>query len=322
MNKAFLLKTIRDARLLLIACTATLFAFSWIRIFIVASMEVGRFQKITRNLPDVIKRLSPVPINELVSYPGLVGITFEEPVAYLIMAAWAIARASDVISGEIGRGSMEMLLAQPISRAKYLFGHSLVTVCGIAIIAGAAYGGTHVGITNAKVEAGPNRLKWRVPVFGFDVTTNKKAEPRFEPMTKYVQPKVFQAATLNYFCFGFFLCGITTAVSSLSRFRWQTIGLVVAFYVVQTVIELWGLAAEGWRWALNFTFFSAYEPIAFSVKISEDASYAWKFFKPDSFGMLPDLGPLGCDAALLIQGLCGFLFASFWFNRRDLPAPL
>ena len=113
MNRAFLLKSIRDARLLLLACSAMLFAFSWIRIFIVASVEAGRFQKIARNLPDMIKRLSPVPIDELVSYPGLVGFTFEEPTVYLIMAVWATSRASDSVSGEIGRGTMELLLAHP-----------------------------------------------------------------------------------------------------------------------------------------------------------------------------------------------------------------
>ncbi len=322
MNRAFLTKSIRDARLLLIACAGMLFAFSWIRIFIVASVEAGRFQKIARNLPDMVKRLSPVPIDELVSYPGLVGFTFEEPTVYLIMAVWTITRASDSVSGEIGRGSMEMLLAQPISRFKYLFGHSLITICGVAILAGVTYEGTRVGITNAEVEVGPSMLRWRVPIFGFKVPVAKEREPRMVPMATYVQPKIYRAAAINYFCLGFFLTGVTTALSSIDRFRWRTVGAMVSFYVIQTVVELTGMAVDGLRWLLNFTFFSAYEPVSFSAKVAKDSAYEWRFFKPESFGVIPDLGPLGCDAALLFLGTVGFGLAFYAFNRRDLPAPL
>ncbi|MFC1758763.1 hypothetical protein ACFL2H_08350, partial [Planctomycetota bacterium] len=220
------------------------------------------------------------------------------------------------------RGSMEMLLAQPISRTKYLLGHSIITICGIAVLAGAAYEGTRVGINNAEVEVGPSMLRWRVPVFGFKVPVAREKEPRVVPMTTFVHPKQFRAAAVNYFCLGFFLSGFTTALSSIDRFRWRTVGLMVSFYVIQTVIELTGMAVDGFRWLLNFTFFAAYEPVSFSAKISKDASYEWRLFNPESTGVLPDLGPLGCDTALLILGLLGFGFAFCAFNRRDLPAPL
>lgn len=323
MNRSFLLKTVRDSCWLLVACAGTLFAFSWIRVFIVASMEAERFQKIARNLPDILKRLSPVPIDELVSYPGLIGFTFEEPITYLIMAVWTISRCSDCVSGEIGRGTMEMLMAQPVSRRKYLLGHSLITVLGIVILAGVTFEGTRVGITNAEVDAGPNLLQWRVPLFGFDVPLGqRRQEPRMVPMTEFVNPAIYRSAAVNYFCFGFFLAGLTTAASSVDRFRWRTIGLIVSFYVMQTIIELTGLAVDGFQWLLNFTFFAAYEPVAFSAKIAKDASFEWQFFDRQSSGAIPDLGPLGCDASLILLGSIGFAFAFWAFGRRDLPAPL
>ncbi len=48
MTTALLRKTIRDAQWLLLACITTLFAFSWIRVVIVASVETYRFQRIAQ----------------------------------------------------------------------------------------------------------------------------------------------------------------------------------------------------------------------------------------------------------------------------------
>ena len=141
-------------------------------------------------------------------------------------------------------------------------------------------------------------------------------------MTRYVEPRIFRAAAVNYACLGFFLAGITSALSSLDRYRWRTIGIVVSFYVVQLVLELTGMAIEGCRWMLKLTFFSAFEPVAFTTAAVKDPSSAWRFLAEQSQGLLPDLGPLGCDSVLLGTGLLGFVIATMVFCRRDLPAPL
>ena len=96
----------------------------------------------------------------------------------------------------------------------------------------------------------------------------------------------------------------------------------MAFYVLQTVIELTGMSVEGGRWMLNFTFFSAYEPVAFATLSSQDATAAWSLFATESHGWIPDLGPLGCDAVLVAWAVLGFATAFIVFCRRDLPAPL
>jgi ABC-2 type transport system permease protein len=316
-------KTVNDARWLLIACAATLFAFSWIRVIIVASMETYQLQRIARNLPDLIKRLSPVPIEQLISYPGLVGFTYEEPLAYLIMAVWTISRGSDIVSGEISRGTMEMLLAQPVSRLRYVMTHTLVTVLGVAVLSFAAYGGTYGGVTTTGIKNRKPARTWTVPLFNMKLESQERKE-EFEwiPMTKFVEPKVYWAASANYASLGVFLAGATTFLSSFDRYRWRTIGIIVGFYVIQTIVELTGMAVEGYRWLLNFTFFAAYEPVATVTEASKDASSAWRFWSPETHGMIPDLGPMGCNAALLSMGAAGIIAAAIIFCRRDLPAPL
>ena len=322
MTFTLLRKIIKDSRWLLLSSAATLFAFSWIRVVIVSSMETYQLQRIARNLPEMVKRLSPVPIEDLIFYPGLIGFTFEEPIVYLIMSVWAVSRASDCVSGEIGRGTMEMLLAQPIGRVKYMMIHSGVTLAGIVLLASAAYSGTHVGINSANVKVKVNASRWRSP-FGFQLPgAEAEEEVKLIPMTTYVKPHVFRAAAVNYACFGIFLAGVTTALSACDRYRWRTISLVVSFYVFQTILELTGMAVDGFRWLLRLTFFSIYEPVAFSTRASKDPATSWRFFSEDSKGYLPDLGPLGYDAILLGLGLAGIAIGVLVFRRRDLPAPL
>ena len=60
--------------------------------------------------------------------------------------------------------------------------------------------------------------------------------------SQLVDAHLFWPAALNLFTLGFFLAGVATFLSSCDRYRWRTIGIVVAFYVVQMIIELVALA--------------------------------------------------------------------------------
>jgi ABC-2 type transport system permease protein len=316
-------KTFHDARWLLLACAGLLFAFSWIRVVIVSSMELYQFERLARNLPEIVKRLSPVPLETLVSYAGLIGFTYEEPVTYLIMAVWCISRGSDCISGEIAAGTMEMLLAQPVSRLRYLMTHVVVTLLGIAVLSLATQFGTHAGLLKTGIRRPAPPFPWSIP-FLENPTQTPPTETKWVsiPMTHFVKPQVFWTATINYACLGAFLAGITYLTSSWDRYRWRTIGIVVGFYVVETILELTGMAVDGWHWLLHLTFFSAYEPVAFVTAVNDQPATAWQFWASRSTGYLPDLGPLGCDLLLLAMGVASLIAAAIVFCRRDLPAPL
>jgi ABC-2 type transport system permease protein len=323
VNVPLLRKTFNDSRWLLVACGGVLFAFSWIRVIIVASIELHQFQRLARNLPELIQRLSPVPLDRLVNYPGLVSFTYEEPLAYLIMAVWAVSRGSDCVSGEVGRGTMEMLLAQPISRLRYLTTHTFVSLLGIVLLALAAHSGTTVGVQTTKVKVPAARRQFTVPFFGLKVDAAAGEKPaQYVPISKYVQRVPFWVAAANYACLGVFLLGLSTAMSAWDRYRWRTIGIVVGFYVVETIVELVGMAIQRCRWMLHLTFFAAYEPVAFVIQSTRRPESPWMFWAQESTGLFPDLGPLGCNSVLLLLGAAGLLAANVVFNRRDIPAPL
>jgi ABC-2 type transport system permease protein len=319
MNRSLLKKAVRESYLLFGSCASVLFLFCWVRVWITSRLEMGRFRSILENLPEAWQRLAPVPLEQLFSYEGRIAVTYEEPVVYMMMAIWTIARSSDAVSGGLGRGTMEMLLAQPVSRKQVLLTHTAVTLLGVALLASIAYAGSCVGIatTTAMVDAEPVR----VPLLGLDIPFTA-GPPQETPMSTLVEPLVLLPAALNYFALGVFLVGFTTLLSSCDRYRWRTIGLTVGFYVIQTIFELIGLAVESLHWVKLVTFFSAYEPIRFVSQAVARPEVQWAFWSRDVDGVWQGLGPLGSDALLAGLGVAGITAATLIFSRRDLPAPL
>ena len=133
IKKAFL-----ESWLLLAACGLMVFAFCWTRVWIVTRFELQRFQGFLEQLRQ-FEQFMPVPLEQVLTYAGSLALTFDEPVLILCVLVWSISRGSDVVSGELGRGTLEMLLAQPIGRLKLLFVHSLVSVMGVALLTALAW---------------------------------------------------------------------------------------------------------------------------------------------------------------------------------------
>lgn len=312
-------KAIRESYWLFLGCAAVLFLFCWVRVWITSRLEMGRFKNILENLPESWQRLSPVPIDQLFSYEARIAVTYEEPVVYLMMAVWTIARSSDVVSGGLSRGTMEMLLAQPVSRMRILLTHTAVTLCGVVLLALIAYGGSSVGISTTTVMVESEPVK--IPLLGIAIPFTA-GPPEEKPMSALVNPTILLPAALNYCGLGVFLVGFTTLLSSCDRYRSRTIGLAVGFYVVETILEVIGLAVDGMEFVKKLTFFSAYEPIRFVCEAIGKPASGWAFFTTDDSGAWNGLGPLGLDAVLVgLGGLC-IVVATLVFCRRDLPAPL
>lgn len=322
MNRCLLKKSLHEARALFLACWAAMFAYAWVRVWLVSRLDTSRFQSIIELLPNEWTKFSPVDMAWLVTYTGRIAVVYDEPIIVVGMAIWAIARGSDCISGELNRGTMELLLAQPVSRLQVLFTQAGVTVSGAILLSLAVWAGTAVGVQMNTVEEQVTP-KFQVPLLGIEAT-NPFAEPVKVrvPMSERVALEPYGPASANLFCFGFFLAGLSSLMSSWDRYRWRTIGLVVGVYVVQFVMKMVGLAADEWRWLLFGTFFTAYEPEEFVSVAAQTPDQAWGLLQYDAAGVATELGPVGYDLVLLgLGGVC-YLAAGVIFHRRDLPAPL
>jgi ABC-2 type transport system permease protein len=267
-NRALWRKAIVDARALLIASMILMFAFHWIYVWITSQIRLGALAQIIRELPKSIQNLSGVPIDQVATVPGRIAVAYIDQVVLLTTGVWGIARGSDVVSGEINRGTMELLVSQPVRRFSILWTQSVVTVAGAALIAGSAWLGTCAGIGTVALE---------------------------QP----VSPSVFVPAALNVFALTFFLAGVSTMVSSGDQYRWRTIGLMGGFFVIGLITKVLSRTVPDLNWLRYFTFFGAFEPQQMVTAMVESPASAWTLSLQYD-GVLLGLGMASFIAAALI----------------------
>ncbi|MCC9602918.1 ABC transporter permease subunit [Stieleria sp. JC731] len=320
MDSTLVRSYIKQAALLFLSLAFAMFAFAWVRVWVVSLLDMGQFQTILEQFRD-FEKFAPISFDSLFTYQGRVGMTFDEPVIIICVVIWCISRGSDVVSGELGRGTMEMLLAQPIRRTTLLWSHAMVAVSGLALLCLVVWGGIAVGVQLTTVKETQPKPVVQVPIFGWEVPM-QLGEPIKEsfPLHERIDTFVYASATFNLFAFGFFLLGLSSLLSCRDRYRWRTIGLVMGIYVLQAVMFGLGKATESLQWLLNLTFFSCYKPQKL-VSMINDGGFAapWSLITKMPDASLP---PLAYPLLLIGLGLLFYGLAARTFAKRDLPAPV
>jgi ABC-2 type transport system permease protein len=229
MNRALWTKAIGDAKLLLAGLVVLMFGFNWLFVWLTSLVELGAFTVLLKALPGEFESLIGVPLTKVATTSGRIALAYIDPVVIFTMVTWSFARGSDVVSGEIGRGTMEMLLAQPVPRWQLLATHAIVTTAGSVALAAAAWLGTCQGL----------------------VVTH---------LIKEVEPRHFVPAAVNLFAAMFFLTALTTLISACDDQRWRTLGIVGAIYIVQLLMKIVARMAPKFHYLMYGTFLAAFEP--------------------------------------------------------------
>ena len=317
LNLTLLRKSYLQSRWLWLACASVLLVFCWVHVGITSQVDMGRFESILGMLPESWQKFSPVPFAELLSYEARIALIFEEPLVYLLMVIWCVARASDVVSGEIDRGTMELLLAQPVHRAQIIVCSVVISLLGVLGLALVAWAGLSLGIATTSIERPAEGASWTIPFTLIELSA-EDGELQRVPMRRLVDGAQFFPAVVNYFCLGCFLVGVGTWLSSLDRHRWRTIGILVGFYVLSMLAEIVGQAFPSLAPVRHLSFHSLYEPIQAVVR--DGAGDAWWGRNGD--GQVVGLGPLAANLVLLTCGTGALAAALRCFCRRDVPAPI
>lgn len=320
VDRMMIRKNIGQSSLLFVCLAAAMYSFGWVRVWVVKLLDMGQFQTILEQFRDY-ERFAPVEFEALFTYTGRVGMTFDEPIVILCTVIWCIARGSDVISGELGRGTLEMLLSQPISRAQFLLSHAVVSVSGLLLLCLILWAGVGTGIMMTTVNETVPPPSVTIPLINWSVPLTNEAPTVISfPMSDRVDVQTFAASVFHLFAFGFFLLGLSSLFSSLDRYRWRTIGAVMTVYVIQLVMYGLGKAAGSLEWLKNISFFNCYQPQKMTSLIRDgDLWSPWSLTTPIQDGGLP---PLVYPLILLSLGLAAYVIALIHFQRRDLPAPL
>jgi ABC-2 type transport system permease protein len=212
----------------------------------------------------------------------MMSIGFVEPAVLIMLSIWAIGRSSAAIAGEIDRGTMELLLAQPIRRSQVILAHLLVDLTTVPLLCLCIWSGMWLGT-------------WLVGLQKDDIAPELHVDPvRFLPGLLYV---VALTLAIN---------GYTLLLSAAGRFRNKVLGLAIIITLVQFLVNLIGQLWEPMSWMRPFTVFYHYQP---QPMVLHDGwtgnSEVWQHL-----------------GILLGVAVTGYLLAWWTFCKRDLPAPL
>ncbi|MAT70496.1 MAG: hypothetical protein CMJ58_13340 [Planctomycetaceae bacterium] len=246
MNGVLVKRGLRDAAGMLIACCALMCGFVWFRGWVSSKIEFSALASLLTDAFGSFLKLLPVPIDQLASPLGRMAFSFEEGPVVLVTGLWAIARGTDVIAGQQGAGTMEMLLAQPLRRITVVTSHLIVTLLGAAAIVSAAWIGTGLGLLVIDMQDEP---AWRQ----------------------------FWPAVVNLG--GLLVCvaGISTLASALARTRTQAVALVIGFYVIELAFMILGRLVPETH-GESFTFLTAYDPTRLTLALAEGGAEAASLF--------------------------------------------
>jgi ABC-2 type transport system permease protein len=280
MNRALWRKAVSDAWVQVLISSLIVAAFSWLFIWLISTIKADLAIGILRAMPGFIQRVLGVPIAELATPQGWISIVFVHIITLLVCGGWAVGRGSDPISGEIGRGTLDMLVALPIWRPTLILIPAVVTAVGAALLAASILLGIELGLAT--------------------VAVSKDAS--LGQITKNVPLAQFVPGAINLFAMVFCLAGITTLLSSVVHDRWRTIAIAVCLYLVSLIVEFVCRVWPAVAWLHYCTFLCTFKP---QELILMQGSTLWTQVTYD--GVLLGIGVICYAAGIVI------------FSRRDIP---
>ena len=140
MNRTLLARTITAQRAKLLAVALALAAWGFITPMIYATFGQDLRELVAGN--PLIRQFSRFGGGDLFSLPGSIALGFIHPIAVALISVFAVGFAAAAVAGERQRGTLEVLLARPVSRRSLyltlLVAVSLfIAVAVAAMIAGA-----------------------------------------------------------------------------------------------------------------------------------------------------------------------------------------
>jgi ABC-2 type transport system permease protein len=264
MNFALWRKAVSDSWLTLAVSSVLLVLFCWLFVWLMSLFDMGAWGTILNVLPDFVQPMLGVPLAKLATPAGQLSILYTHIVTLLVCVGWAVGRGSASISGEIGRGTMDLLLSLPVWRITVMTAPAVVATLGAAVLAASVWAGMALGLLCVKFKSPPPLLD-------------------------------FLPGAVNLFTMTFCFTGITTFVSSWNRDRWRTISISGGFFVLSLILKFVARMWPGGAWLGYLSFLSLFRP---QEAILVPATSVWAGLRPD--GLLILLGLLGYAAAAAI----------------------
>jgi ABC-2 type transport system permease protein len=320
MTLVLIRKLLRDARWALLVVCLLLCAFQmiWVKATQRVTTQVApMFQvmakKQNKRLEDVERQLFSGPGRIMQSVIGgdqlkfekaqdVLSIGYVHPLMQVLFCLWAIGRAAGAVAGEIDRGTMELLLAQPVPRSRVVLAHLGADLLLIPVLCLSLWGGLWAG-TSLVGDLQPD-----LEAFKDFPLAIQEVDPQFLKIDvwQFGLPLVNVAGLL------FAVGGVTMWVSATGRYRWRVIGFATVIMLVQFIFNIIGQIWESVGWLRPLSVFYYYQPQSIALRGNWSVSLA-------PLGLPVDVPVM---LVLIAVGAIGYGMALRTFQRRDLPAPL
>lgn len=198
-------------------------------------------------------------------------IGYVHPLVLTILCVWGIGRAAGAIAGELDKGTMELLLAQPIERWRVITSHFVIDLLTIPLVCLCMYCGTVSG------------------AFTYDLPNLTQRDPR------PIDPWFFIWAAPSVGSLVFAVTGVTMLLSAAGRSRTKVLGLATMLTLLQFLINLLGQvwpAVEPFR---PFTVFYYYQPQPMLLGVPNAGELLAR-----NVGTLLAVGLVGYGSALIV----------------------
>jgi ABC-2 type transport system permease protein len=235
----------------------------------------------------------------------MLSVGYVHPLIQTILCIWAVGRSAGAITGEIDRGTMELLLGQPVPRWRLIWANLIVDVLTIPVLCLSLWGGTWLG-------------SWLVgPIVMNDEDAHLlPIKVDLDPETLRIDPAAFAPALWNVGALVFAVIGYTMWLSAAGRFRSRVLGLAILITLIQFLVNVVGQMWDTLEPLRRFTVFYYYQPQQIALR------HNW-YVGLTSTGAGPgSLASVNVLIVLFAVGLAGYLLALWTFSSRDLPAPL
>jgi ABC-2 type transport system permease protein len=133
---------------LLIVCLAIA---GWSAVLPIVYQSFGHQMQALIDSGVIPKQLTNFGGGDVFSLSGSVALGFVHPISIILVAVFAIGFTTSAIAGERQRGTLEVLLARPLSRRRVYATFLVAVVVFIGVVLAAAAGGTLIGAASAGV---------------------------------------------------------------------------------------------------------------------------------------------------------------------------
>ena len=308
MIRALILKLLRDIRLPLAVVCILLAAFQCLWAKITQRITEEIIPSVTKEIPfyrliDVLFQGPGKLIQTIIGGESIdlrqsldvLTIGYVHPLVLAIVCIWAVGRAAGAVAGEIDRGTMELLLAQPVPRHRVVLAHLCVDLVAIPLLCLSLWAGNWIGVG----------LFGHIDAAAAPTVRELRADPRV------LAPGLWNTAALVLA-----VSGYTMWISATGRFRGRTLGVAVLVTLVQFLVNVVGEMWDDAAFLRPFTVFYYYQPQQIILK------HRWTVELGDVWSSGKPLVALNVLVVLGTIGATGYALALWQFCRRDLPAPL